>query len=377
MKPEQQAKTLLHLRLTTADWLECFSQLTRAELGVLYYIRTRDPYGDRALTIDCLEVGQLLGLHRTSVSRALEQLKHKGLITLEIQQARVSSRINNRRLTLLTQPENASGEENTAYEDSCAPMHTDVRSCTDKDLRQFNLCADAQICALMHSPVQPCTSVCADAQICAPMHNDIYKECACDQTLQTYTNLFQTETAFASVTSPVQFVPSEVERENSKKPLTLVTSNNQAETSQPQDLGEGNFSAAVAEEEILHKIEAAIYNWRSRPWMATATTFKPEMIQAVWRCNSKWYSLEGSNTPNLKKICDRLRQLERQLKRLNADAVTAWEELHNYWRTSQALVNPEMQQQFSQFQVASQQESVQLQLASRKQNTLDAIKDLL
>ncbi len=114
MKPEQQAKTLLHLRLTTADWLECFSQLTRAELGVLYYIRTRDPYGDRALTIDCLEVGQLLGLHRTSVSRALEQLKHKGLITLEIQQARVSSRINNRRLTLLTQPENTSGEENTA-----------------------------------------------------------------------------------------------------------------------------------------------------------------------------------------------------------------------------------------------------------------------
>lgn len=156
-----------------------------------------------------------------------------------------------------------------------------------------------------------------------------------------------------------------------------MTSNNQAKTSQPQDLGEGNFSAAAADLEILQDIEVAIYNWRSRPWMATATTFKPEMIQAVWRCNSKWYSLEGSNTPNLKKICDRLRQLERQLKRLNADATTAWEELHNYWRTSQALVNPEIQQQFSQFQVAAQQESVQLQLASRKQNTLDAIKDLL
>ena len=283
---------------------------------------------------------------------------------MEIQQARVSSRINNRRLTLLTQPENASDEENTAYEDSCAPLH--------------DLCADAQLCAPMHNFVQPCTSVCADAQICAPTHSDIYKECARAQTLQTHTDLFQTETDNAPVTFPVQFVPGEVEAENSNKtPLALVTNDHQAETSQPQDLGEGNFSAAAAEEEILQGIEAAIYNWRSRPWMATATIFKPEMTQAVWRCNAKWYSLEGSNTPNLKKICDRLRQLERQLKRLNADAVTAWEELHNYWRTSQALVNPEMQQQFNQFQVAAQQESVQLQLASRKQNTLDAIKDLL
>ena len=93
MKPEAQVKTPLHLRLTTTDWVECFSQLTRAELGVLYYIRTRDPYGDRTLEIDCSQVGEQLGLHRTSVSRALEQLKHKGLISLEIQKARVSSRI--------------------------------------------------------------------------------------------------------------------------------------------------------------------------------------------------------------------------------------------------------------------------------------------
>lgn len=75
-----KAKTLLHLRLTNEDWVECFKELTRAELGVLYYIRTKDPYGERNLEIDCSELGKLLGIHRTSISRALEELVRKGLL---------------------------------------------------------------------------------------------------------------------------------------------------------------------------------------------------------------------------------------------------------------------------------------------------------
>lgn len=72
MKSSRTAKTPLNLRFTTEDWVECFKDLTRAELGVLYYIRTLDPYGDRNLEIDCTLVGKLLGIHRTSVSRDLE-----------------------------------------------------------------------------------------------------------------------------------------------------------------------------------------------------------------------------------------------------------------------------------------------------------------
>ena len=121
-----------------------------------------------------------------------------------------------------------------------------------------------------------------------------------------------------------------------------------ARTSQPQDSDQDKFSAATVDPEILQVIETAVYDWRARPWMATATTFKPEMVQAVWRCNPKWYSLEGSSTPNLKKISDRLRQLERQLKLLNADSVAAWQELQNYWTCAQAITNPQVEQAFTQ-----------------------------
>ncbi|MDZ4879081.1 MAG: hypothetical protein CLLPBCKN_008519 [Chroococcidiopsis cubana SAG 39.79] len=156
MQPERKIKTPLHLRLTTNDWVECFKQLTRAELGVFYYIRTLDPYGDRDLEIDCSKVGELLGIHRTSVSRALEELKNKGLIDLEIEKARVRQRINNRKLTLLSDQENGSNHELEEENGSCAPTHSS--------------CADAQQCAPTHKQVRPRTDKCADAQQCAPTH---------------------------------------------------------------------------------------------------------------------------------------------------------------------------------------------------------------
>ena len=96
----------LHLRLTYEDWQECFVSLTRAELGVLFAIRTLDPYGDRELEIDCTALGNELGLHRTSVSRAIELLKQKQFIDFEIVRAKVKQKISNKRLTLLRKPEN-------------------------------------------------------------------------------------------------------------------------------------------------------------------------------------------------------------------------------------------------------------------------------
>ncbi len=140
----QQVKTPLHLRLTTEDWLESFNQMTRAELGVLFYIRTSDPYGDRDLDIDCAALGKALGIHRTSVSRALEELSRKRLIDLEIQKARVRQKVSNKKLTLLTNQENQSNAEHNKDLERCASMHTVEHGRTTN-------CMDAQLIASAHT----------------------------------------------------------------------------------------------------------------------------------------------------------------------------------------------------------------------------------
>jgi predicted transcriptional regulator len=100
-KTNSVQKTPLHLRLTCEDWLENFRQLNRAELGVLYYIRCLDPYGDRELEVDSGKLATLLGIHRSTVSRALMSLKKKNLISMEITKTKVSSKAQNLKPTLL------------------------------------------------------------------------------------------------------------------------------------------------------------------------------------------------------------------------------------------------------------------------------------
>jgi hypothetical protein len=90
-------------------------------------------------------------------------------------------------------------------------------------------------------------------------------------------------------------------------------------------------------------IDRIAYNWKERPWLKSPWEFKAEMIQAVWKSNPKWYCLDGSSIPNLKKITSRLRSLEAKLKGLGQVALEAYQELDNYWRTAMALVDPEVE----------------------------------
>lgn len=163
-KQTVKVKTPIHLRLTYEDWKETFKGLTRAELGVLYAIRTLDPFGDRELEIDCSTWAFDLGLHRTSVSRALESLSQKQLIDMEIVKAKVKQKVSNRKMTLLTNPKNQSKNEQEEEKESCAPTHTAERPRTQPS-------AHAQEIASTHTAERPCTT-------------DIYKERARAQTIQ-------------------------------------------------------------------------------------------------------------------------------------------------------------------------------------------------
>lgn len=85
----QEDKVKLHLRLTKQQWVQDFKSLTRAQLGVLYYIETSDPFGDRGLEVTVTDMAKELGLDKSSVSRALKQLDQMGYINSEIIKAKV------------------------------------------------------------------------------------------------------------------------------------------------------------------------------------------------------------------------------------------------------------------------------------------------
>lgn len=73
-------KTTRHYRLTTEEWLRVSKQLRAAELRVLYYLRTLDPFGDRKLDIGVRNVATLLNCQPGTVSRAIKVLHQKGYI---------------------------------------------------------------------------------------------------------------------------------------------------------------------------------------------------------------------------------------------------------------------------------------------------------
>jgi hypothetical protein len=80
-------------RLQSDEWLEAVKQLTHAELKILYYIRSLDPF-DKGISLTPVEIAQDLyteksKMHRSTVSRALKSLDSKGFIQMELIQAQI------------------------------------------------------------------------------------------------------------------------------------------------------------------------------------------------------------------------------------------------------------------------------------------------
>ncbi|WNZ22718.1 MarR family transcriptional regulator [Leptolyngbya sp. NK1-12] len=81
---QPDADTNLHYRLTHAEWLSNCKQLKYAELTLLYYLRTLNPFADRPLDLKIVDVAQTTGLSKGTVSKSLRSLKNKGFIDLEL-----------------------------------------------------------------------------------------------------------------------------------------------------------------------------------------------------------------------------------------------------------------------------------------------------
>ncbi|MDX2242370.1 MAG: helix-turn-helix domain-containing protein [Leptolyngbyaceae cyanobacterium bins.302] len=78
-----------HYRLTCEEWLAVSQSLKMAELRVLYYLRTLDPFGDRPLDLKVVDIATATGLTKGTVSKALRTLDCQGYIDLELVAVRV------------------------------------------------------------------------------------------------------------------------------------------------------------------------------------------------------------------------------------------------------------------------------------------------
>lgn len=124
--------TSLHYRLTSEEWLRACRELKPSEKDVLYYLRTLDPFGDRAIEIKVREMARQLGTSPSTVSRALKSLDAKGWIDLEIMSAKVTLHTNHAVEKVLPQCNTVASEQ-----------HLPEIS-VEKVLRQNNTVAPAQ-----------------------------------------------------------------------------------------------------------------------------------------------------------------------------------------------------------------------------------------
>lgn len=90
-------KTEKFHRLTRQEWETVAKKLTHSELLVFYWLKSNDPYGDRYIEANTLDIATALGISRRSVQRALVKLSELRLIDLAITrfQYRVRSSVEN------------------------------------------------------------------------------------------------------------------------------------------------------------------------------------------------------------------------------------------------------------------------------------------
>ena len=70
-------------KLTVEEVENTATKLNRAEILVLYWLKSQDPYGHSS-KIDTSEIAEALKINRRTVQRSLVGLDHKGLIELEV-----------------------------------------------------------------------------------------------------------------------------------------------------------------------------------------------------------------------------------------------------------------------------------------------------
>jgi DNA-binding MarR family transcriptional regulator len=94
---EHKQKTPLFYRLTHNEWVETVKNLTGAEIKVLYYLRSLDPFGvkrsstegNRNLEYSITEMAKELNISKGAASKAVKKLDQIGLIEAQISRVKI------------------------------------------------------------------------------------------------------------------------------------------------------------------------------------------------------------------------------------------------------------------------------------------------
>ena len=68
--------------LQNSEWVEICKSLTKSQIGVLYYLRSLDPYGN-GMRIKASKIADDLGITKRAVNAAIAVLEEKAYIDLE------------------------------------------------------------------------------------------------------------------------------------------------------------------------------------------------------------------------------------------------------------------------------------------------------
>ena len=113
VKSQPHPKSVRHYRLTCDEWLQACTELKPAEMKVLYYLRTLDPWGDKNLDISVTDIADRLKCNKGTVSRALKALDTSGWIELEINSATVKLHTKNSTSNQVLSTDNGLSESNS------------------------------------------------------------------------------------------------------------------------------------------------------------------------------------------------------------------------------------------------------------------------
>jgi len=97
----------------------------------------------------------------------------------------------------------------------------------------------------------------------------------------------------------------------------------------PNENNNQSFSLSQKEIEVLKQAQNYAFNPAIAPWRDGATLINSSIQKAIFDANPPWYSTD-SGLVNLKKINDRIKSLERQMRGTGVQAIEAYTELMNY-----------------------------------------------
>jgi hypothetical protein len=125
----------LHYRLTHAEWLDICQKLKPAEMKLLYYLRTLDPFGDRNLELGVREIAAQINCDPGTISRALRKLADQKLIDLELLRVRVRVR------SLLRTDNTVAYRQHSRPSDNTCCVQTTPVAVRQHPLRTDNTCS--------------------------------------------------------------------------------------------------------------------------------------------------------------------------------------------------------------------------------------------